>query len=68
MMTSFDYNYQNALRQTNVSVFFFYEESLVRDTNLHNKDCSEMHSGSCSQMTSSCKYPIGNSFRAQKDY
>ena len=35
------------------SVFFFCEESLVRDTNLHNKDCSEMHSGSCSQMTSS---------------
>ena len=31
------------------------EESLVRDTNLHYKDCSEMHSGSCSQMTSSCR-------------
>ena len=30
----------------------------MRDTNLHNKDCSEMHSGSCSQMTSSCKCPI----------
>ena len=30
----------------------------MRDTNLHNKDCSEMHSGSCSQMTSSCKWPI----------
>ena len=37
------------------SVFFFCEESLLRDTNLHNEDCSEMHSGSCSQMTSSCK-------------
>ena len=34
--------------------FFFCEESLVRDTNLHNKDCSEMHSGRCSQMASSC--------------
>ena len=33
--------------------FFFCEESLVRDTNLKNKDYSEMHSGSCSQMTSS---------------
>ena len=41
------------------SVFvFFCEESLMRDTNLHNKDCSEMHSGSCSQMVSSCKCPI----------
>ena len=39
-------------------IFFFCEESLVRDTNLHNKDCSEMHSGSCSQMTSSCKCAI----------
>ena len=41
-----------------IQYFFFCEESLVRDTNLHNKDCSEMHSGSCSQMTSSCKCPI----------
>ena len=38
--------------------FFFCEESLVRDTNLHYKDCSEMHSGSYGQMTSSCKCPI----------
>ena len=36
--------------------FFFCEESLVRDTNLYNKDCNEMHSGS--QMTSSCKCSI----------
>ena len=59
-MTSFDYSYQNALRQAIVfSIFYlFCEESLVRDTNQHYKDCSEMHSGSCSQMTSSCQYPI----------
>ena len=31
----------------------------MRDTNLHNKDFSEMHSGSCNQMTSSCKCAIG---------
>ena len=56
---TFDYNYQNALRQVIVfSIVFFCEESLMRDTNLHNKDCSEMHSGSCSQMTSSCKCPV----------
>ena len=41
-----------------IHFFCFCEESLMRDTNLHNKDCSEMHSGSCSQMTSSCKCPI----------
>ena len=35
--------------------FFFCEESLVREISLHNKDCSEMHSGSCIQMTSSRK-------------
>ena len=34
-----------------IRYFFFCEESLVRDTNLHNKDCSEMPSGRCSQMT-----------------
>ena len=56
-MTSFEYNYQNALRQATVfSTIFFCKESLVRDTNQHNKDCSEMHSVfSGSQMTSSCK-------------
>ena len=32
-----------------IQYFFFCEESLVRDTNLHNKDCNKMHSGSCSQ-------------------
>ena len=41
-----------------VQYFFFCEESLVRDTNLNNKDCSEMHSGSRSHMTPSRKYPI----------
>ena len=52
MTKSFDYDYQNALRQAIVfSIFFFFcEESLVCDTNLHCKDYSEMHSGSCSQM------------------
>ena len=38
--------HQNALRQAIVFVFFsffFCEESLVRNTNLHHKDCSEMH-------------------------
>ena len=49
MMTSFDFNSQNALGQAIVfSMFFFCEESLVRDK------YSEMHSGSCSQMTSQC--------------
>ena len=41
-----------------IQYFFFCEESLLRDTSLHYKDCSEMHSGSCSQMASSCKCPI----------
>ena len=45
MMTSFDYKYQNAEASYCIQYFFFCEESLVRDTNLHNKDCSEMHSG-----------------------
>ena len=62
-MTSFDYEYQNALRQAIVfGIFFFCEESLVRDTNLHDKGCSEMHSGSCSQIVSSYKCPIVASF------
>ena len=46
MMTSFDYKYQNALRQAIVfEISFFCEESLVRDINLQKayKDCSEMH-------------------------
>ena len=61
-MTSFDDNYHNALRQAIVfSISFFCEESLVRDTNIHYKDISEMYSGSCSQMTSSCKCPIRRS-------
>ena len=34
-MTSFDYNYQDAVRQAIVlSAFFFCEELLVYDTNL----------------------------------
>ena len=37
---------------------FFCEESLMHDTNLHCKDCSEMHSASCSQVTSSFKCPM----------
>ena len=51
-------NHQNALRQAIVFSIFFCEESLVRDTNLHYKDRSEMHSGSCSQMTPSGKCAI----------
>ena len=47
--------------------FFFFEESLVRDTNLHYKDCSEMHSGSCSQMMPSCKCPI-NMLNSSSDH
>ena len=36
MTTSFDDNYQNALRQAIVLIFFFFcEESLVHDTNLN---------------------------------
>ena len=59
MVTSFDYRYQNAVREVILySVIFFCEESLVCDINLHNKDYSEMHSGSCSQKTSSCKCHI----------
>ena len=34
-----------------VQYLFFCEESLMRDTNLHNKDYSKTHSGSYSQMT-----------------
>ena len=48
-----------------IQYFLFCEESLVRDTNLHYQDCSEMHSGSCSQITSSCKCPIDH-FRIEK--
>ena len=60
-MRSFDYNYQNALRQAIVfSIFFFCEESLAYDTNQLYKDRSEMHSGSCSQMMSTCIWSIGN--------
>ena len=44
-MTSFNYNYQNALWQA-IVFSIFGEESLVRDTNQRNKDSSEMHSGS----------------------
>ena len=36
-----------------IQYFFFCEEALMRDTDLHYKDCSEVHSGSCSQLTSS---------------
>ena len=47
---------QLALRQAIVfSIFSFHEESLMRDTDLQNKDCSEIHSGSHSQIMSSCK-------------
>ena len=59
LTTSFDY--QNALRQAIfLGIFFsFCEESLVRDKDKSNyKDCSETHSGSCSQMTSLCKCAI----------
>ena len=41
-----------------IQYLFFCEELLMCDTNLHYKDCSKMHSGSCSQMKSSCKCPI----------
>ena len=60
MMTSFDYNYQNALIEARYSVQYFFpfrEESLARDTNVNNKDCSEMHSGSRSQMTPNVLFP-----------
>ena len=57
-MTSFDYKYQNALRQAIVfSFFFFSEESLVRETNLHYRGCSEMHSGSFSQCIYTISFP-----------
>ena len=53
----FDYKCQNALGQAIVfSIFFFCVESLLRDTNLHNKDCREIYSGS--KMMPSCKCPI----------
>ena len=54
MMTSFDYKYQNALRQAIVfSVFSF-----VKNRSCVTQSCSEMHSGSCSQIMSSHKCPI----------
>ena len=40
------------------SIFFFCEESLVRDTIYITKVFSEMHSGSCSQVTASCRCPV----------
>ena len=47
MVKSLKYNYQNALRQAIVfSIFsFFCEGAHMRDTNLHYKDCNEVHSG-----------------------
>ena len=39
----------------------------MRDTNLHYKDCSEMHSGSCSQMMSSCKCSIKHFNTSESD-
>ena len=54
MMTSFDYKYQNALGQVIAfGIFSFVVKNCSCVT-----DCSEMHSGSCSQMTPSCKGPI----------
>ena len=44
-MTSFDMLWRKLL----YSELFRFEESLVRDTILHYKDCNEMHSGSCSK-------------------
>ena len=65
MMISFDYNYQEIdLRQATVFIVFFCEELLMFDTNLHNKDCNEMHSGSCSQTTSHANVLLGESAQA----
>ena len=59
-MTSFDYKFQNALWQAIVfSIIFFFEKLLVHGTNLHNKDYSKMHSGSCSQVMLSCRCAVG---------
>ena len=39
-----DYNYQNTLRHGKcIQYFFFCEELLVCDTNLHYKDCRELN-------------------------
>ena len=55
-LRSFDYNYQNALRQAIVFRIF----SFVKNRSCVTQDCTgEMHSGSCSQMASSCQYPMG---------
>ena len=37
----------------------------MHDTNLHYKDCSEMHSGSCSPMTLSYRCPVGDTGHAR---
>ena len=58
MMTSFDYNYQNALREAIVFSIFSFVKNHSCVTHLHDKDCSKMHSGSCNQMMSSCRCPI----------
>ena len=55
-MTSFYYNYQNALRQAIVFSIFSFVKNRSCVTQIYR--CSEMHSGSCSQKTSSCKCPI----------
>ena len=59
MMTSVDYNYQNALWKAVVfSDFSFVKNrSCVTQICIY-KDCNEMHSGSCSQMTPLCKCAI----------
>ena len=53
LLLSFDYSYQNALRQAIVFSMFSFVKSRSCVTRI--KDCSEMHSGSCSEMTPSYK-------------
>ena len=57
MMISFQYKYQNALRQATVfGTFSFVKNRLCVTQICITKIAAKMHSGSCSQMTPSCKF------------
>ena len=55
--TSFDYSYQNTMRQAIAFGICSFVNNRSYVIHLHNKDCSETYSGSCSQMTPACKCP-----------
>ena len=57
MVTSFDYNYQNALRQAVVFSILSFVKNHSCGTQICITKIAGNGSGSCSQITSSCKCP-----------